>query len=181
MASPEAETPVLWPPHAKSWLIGKDSDAGRDWGQEDKGTTEDEMAGWHHRLDGREFQWTPEVGNRQGGLACCDSWGRKELDTTEGLNWSELNLSVIQAPNLRVNSYSSISFAYLPNHLILKKKKKHSFYLLLPRIYPFVSVHSTSSTSNQFRLPLHWCNCCTPILSLNVSFLARSSIVISTE
>ena len=85
----EAETPVLWPPHAKSWLIGKDSDAGRNWGQE-KGTTEDEMAGWHHWLDGRESQWTPGVGDGQGGLACCNSWGRKESDTTERLIWSDL-------------------------------------------------------------------------------------------
>ena len=84
----EAETPVLWPPHAKSWLIGKDSDAGRDWGQEEKGETEDEMAGWHHRLDGHEFEWTPGVGDGQGGLACCSSWGCKESDTTERLNWS---------------------------------------------------------------------------------------------
>ena len=85
----EAETPVLWPPHAKSWLIGKDSDAGRDWGQEEKGMTEDEMAGWHHRLNGREFEWTPGVGDGQGGLTCCDSWGRKESDMTERLNWTE--------------------------------------------------------------------------------------------
>ena len=85
----KAETPVLWPSHAKSWLIGKDSDAGRDWGQEEKGTTEDETAGWHHQLDGREFEWTPGVGDGQGGLACCDSWGCKESDTTEGLNWTE--------------------------------------------------------------------------------------------
>ena len=74
----KAETPVLWPPHAKSWLIGKDSDAGRDWGQEEKGTTEDEMAGWHHWLDGRESGWTLGVSDGQGGLACCNSWGRKE-------------------------------------------------------------------------------------------------------
>ena len=87
----EAETPILWPPHTKSWLIGKDSDAGRDWGQEEKGTTEDEMAGWHHRLNGHEFEWTPGVGDGQGDLACCDSWGRKESDTTEQLNWTELN------------------------------------------------------------------------------------------
>jgi len=86
----KAETPILWPPHVKSWLIGKDSDAGRDWGQEEKGTTEDEMAGWHHRLDGHKFEWTPGVGDGQGGLACCDSWGRKELDTTEQLNWTEM-------------------------------------------------------------------------------------------
>ena len=89
----KAETPVLWPPHAKSWLIGKDSDAGRDWGQEEKGTTEDEMAGWHHQLDGCESEWTLVVGDGQGGLACCDSWGLKESDTTEQLNWTELNKS----------------------------------------------------------------------------------------
>ena len=87
---PILETPVLWPPHAKSWLIGKDSDAGRYWGQEEKGTTEDEMAGWHHRLDGRESEWTPGVGDGQGGLACCDSWCRKESDTTEWLNWTDI-------------------------------------------------------------------------------------------
>ena len=87
----KAETPILWPPHLKSWLIGKDSDAGKDWGQEEKGMTEDEMAGWHHRLDGHEFRRTPGVGDWQGGLACCDSWGRKELDTTERLNWTDLN------------------------------------------------------------------------------------------
>ena len=85
----KAETPVLWPPHAMSWLIGKDPDAGRDWGQEEKGTTQDEMAGWHHRLDGPEFEWTLGVGDGQEGLACCDSWGHKELDTTERLNWTE--------------------------------------------------------------------------------------------
>ena len=88
----EAETPVLWPPHVKSWLIGNDPDAGKDWGQEEKGTTEDEMAGWHHWLDAHEFGWTPGVGDGQGGLACCDSWGRKELDTTEWLKWTELKL-----------------------------------------------------------------------------------------
>ena len=87
----KAETPVLWPPHVKSWLIGKDSDAWRDWGQEEKGTTEDEMAGWNHRLDEREFEWTPGFGDGQGGLACCNAWGRKDLDTTEQLNWTELN------------------------------------------------------------------------------------------
>ena len=87
----EAETPVLWPPHEKSWLIGKDSDAGRDWGQEEKRTAEDEMAGWHHWLDGRESVWTLGVGDGQGGLACCDSWGHKVSDMTERLNWTELN------------------------------------------------------------------------------------------
>ena len=80
---------ILLTPHAKSWLTGKDSDAGRDWGQEEKGTTEDEMAGWHHWLDGHEFRWTPGVGDGQGGLACCDSWGCEESDTAERLNWTE--------------------------------------------------------------------------------------------
>ena len=92
--SAEAEIPVVWPPHAKSWLIGKDSDAGRDWGQEEKGTTEDEMAGLHHQLDAYEFGWTPGVGDRQGGLACCDSWDCKESDTTEQLNWLSDNYKV---------------------------------------------------------------------------------------
>ena len=86
----KAETPILWPPNVKSWLIGKDSDAGRDWEQEEKGTTEDEVAGWHHRLNGHECGWTLGVGDGQGGLACCHSWGRKESDTTEWLNWAEL-------------------------------------------------------------------------------------------
>ena len=87
----KAETLILWLPHVKSWLIGKDCDAGRDWGQEEKGTTEDEMAGWHHRIDGCEFEWTLGVGDGQGGLACCSPWDHKESDTTERLNWTELN------------------------------------------------------------------------------------------
>ena len=85
----EAETPVLWPPHVKSWLLGKDSDAGRDWGQEEKGMTEDEMAGWHHRLDAHESEWTPGVGDGQGGLVCCNSWVTKSR--TQLRDWTELN------------------------------------------------------------------------------------------
>ena len=86
----KAETPILWPPHANSWLIWKDPGAGKDWGQEEKGTTEDEMVGWHHRLNGHEFGWTSGVGDGQGGLTCCGSWGGKELDTAERLNWTEV-------------------------------------------------------------------------------------------
>ena len=85
----EAEAPILWLLDVKSWIIGKDPDAGRDLGQEEKGTTEDEMAGWHHWLDGRESEGTRGVGDGQGGLACCNSWGRKESGTTERLNWTE--------------------------------------------------------------------------------------------
>ena len=84
----EAEAPILWPPDAKKWLIGKDPDAGKDWGQKEKGTTEDEMVGWHHRLDGHEFEQALGVGDAQGSLACCSPWGCKQLDTSEQLNWT---------------------------------------------------------------------------------------------
>ena len=116
----KAETPILWPPHAKSWLIGKDSDAGRDWGQEEKGMTEDEMADWHHRLDGREFEWTPGDGDGQGGLVCCDSWGRKESDTTEWLNWTELRRGKWAGDN-RTEPCRIPTFQVWK----LKRKKKH--------------------------------------------------------
>ena len=96
----EAETPILWPPDAKSWLIGKNPDAGKDWGQEEKGTTEDEMVGWHHQLNGCGFGWTLGVGDGQGGLVCCGSWGRKESDTTERLNWTELNSPVMYSSSI---------------------------------------------------------------------------------
>ena len=85
----EADAPILWPPVVKNWLIRIDADAGKDWRKE-KGTTEDEMVGWHHRLNGYEFEQAPGVGDGQGGLACCSPWGHKESDTTEWLNWIEL-------------------------------------------------------------------------------------------
>ena len=88
----KAETLILWLPDAKSWLIGKDPDAVRDWGQDEKG--QDEMVGWHHELNGHGFGWTLEVGDGEGGLVFCGSWGHKESDTTERLNWTELILSV---------------------------------------------------------------------------------------
>ena len=139
----QAETPVLWPPHAKSWLIGRDSDAGRDWGQEEKGMTEDEMTGWHHWLNGFESEWTPGVGDGQGGLECCDSWGRKESDTTE---WSVLTwTSVGKMISLLFYTLSRFVIAFLPgnHHLLISclqspstvslelKKKKfcHCFHL----------------------------------------------------
>ena len=82
----EAESPILWPPDVKSWLISKDPDAGKDWRQEEKGSTEDEMVGWHHWLHGHEFEQVQGVGDGQGCLACCSPWGRKESDRTEWLN-----------------------------------------------------------------------------------------------
>ena len=85
----EAEAPVFWPADAKSWLIGKDPDAGKDWGQEEKAPTEDEMVGWHHWFNGHEFEQTLGDSEGKGSLACCSPWGRKESDTTEQLNWTE--------------------------------------------------------------------------------------------
>ena len=114
----EAETPILWLPHAKSWLIGKDPDARRDWGQEEKGTTEDEMVGWYHRLNGHGFGWTLGVGDGQGGLVCCSPWGCKESNTTELLKWTELNL-LEQLPKFRETFY------LLDYHFITKNIKRH--------------------------------------------------------
>ena len=85
----EAETPILWPPDRKNWLIGKDPDAGKDWRQEEKGTTEYEMVGWDHQLDGHEFEQAPGIGNDHGGLVCSSPWGGKESDMTEQLNWTD--------------------------------------------------------------------------------------------
>ena len=90
----EAETPILWPPDVESWLIWKDPDGGKDWGQEEKGTTEGEMVGWHHWLIGHGYGWTLGVSDGQGGLACYSSWGCKQWDTTERLNWTEQQLFI---------------------------------------------------------------------------------------
>ena len=138
----KAETPILWPPHAKSWLIGKDSDAGRDWGQEEKGTTEDEMARWHHWLDGRESEWTSGVSDGQGGLACCDSWGHKESAMTKRLNWTELNVNWRQNQNSNpvlkacdLNSYvisspsSILTIQFSPSKILVSLlSNKESFF-----------------------------------------------------
>ena len=134
----KAETPVLWPPHAKSWLIGKDSDAGRDWWQEEKGMTEDEMAGWHHQLDGHEFEWTPGVGDEQGGLACCDSWGRKSrtrLSDWTKLNWGDYSTGIKKMPRQMPAVCCS---SHLPHqlwifYLQLSSKCKHNS---KPKIFP---------------------------------------------
>ena len=96
----ETETPIFWPPDVKSWLIGKDPDARKHWGQEEKGTTEEEMVTLHHQLNGNGFEWTPRVGDGQGGLVCCGSWCPKESDTTDKLNWLPLSLSVETSPSV---------------------------------------------------------------------------------
>ena len=83
----KAETPILWPPYVKNWFIGKDPNAGRDWRQEEKGTTEDEMVGWHHQLNGHEFEQALGAGDGQGSLECCSPWGQKESDMTQWLIW----------------------------------------------------------------------------------------------
>ena len=87
----EAEAPILWPPDAKNWLTGKDPDSEKDWRKEEKGMTEDEMVGWHYQPDGHESKQAPGVGDEQGSVAWCSPWGHKESDTTEQLNWIELN------------------------------------------------------------------------------------------
>ena len=115
----EAETPILWSPDVKNWLLGKDPDAGKDWGQEEKGTTEDEMAGWHQWLNGHGFGWTPGVGDGQGGLACCGSWGRKESDTTEWLNWTELFMKDIRPASHLINpvqTFHCVSVEQIPEY-----------------------------------------------------------------
>ena len=94
----EAETPILWPPDAKNWLFGKDPDAGKDWRQEERGTTEDEMVGWHHRLNGHEFEQAPGVGDGQRSLVCYSPWGHKESNTTEQLNWY-IHIDIIKQTN----------------------------------------------------------------------------------
>ena len=167
----KAETPVLWPPHAKSWLIGKDSDAARDWRQEEKGMTEDDMAGWHHWLDGRESEWTPGVGDGQGGLVCCNSWGHKELDTTERLNCT-FQFSLVQSlSHVRLlatpwiaarqaflsitNSWSSLRLTSIESvmpssHLILCRPL-----LLLPPIPCSIRIFSNESALHM-RWPKYW-------------------------
>ena len=128
----EAETPILWPPDAKSWIISKDPDAGKDWGQEEKGTTEDELVGWHHRLDGYDFEQAPGVG--QGSLACCSPWDCKESDMTERLNWTgervemEAKLSDQQMIVLLLQKQS------LCQNILLNKYWEYSFHSFCLRI-----------------------------------------------
>ena len=120
----EAEAPILWPPHAKSWLIGKDPVAGKDWGQEEKGTTKDEMVGWCHQLNEHGFGWTLGAGDGRGGLACCGSWGRKELDTTEWLKWTECLYAAFYIYNFHRGTF--FNFTDFSNMQINKEIKTFS-------------------------------------------------------
>ena len=113
-------TSIFWPPDIKSWLIWKDPDAGKDWGQEEKGTTEDEVFGWHHWLDGRGFGWTLGDGDGQGGLACCGSWGRKESDMTEWMNW--LTDWIIKNPKQHKGKLENIKPVWLCLHLSISSR-----------------------------------------------------------
>ena len=133
----EAEAPVLWSPDAKNWLIWEDPDAGNDWRWEEKGMTEDEMVGWHHLLNGHEFEQAPGAGDGQGSLECCSPWGCKELEMTERLNWTELKQVISkdrQKTILRVKIFFSkkeLKYIITTQLFILRWLKKLS-YLWLP-------------------------------------------------
>ena len=114
----ETGTPILWPPDAKSRLIGKDPDAGKDWRQEEKGDTEDEMVGRHHQLNGHELEQTPGYSEGQGSLACCRPWDHKESDTTEWLNWTEPKVCFLQ-----LWVYFYFSYKFISNIHVFKRIK----------------------------------------------------------
>ena len=115
----EAVTPILRPPDAKNWLIGKDPDAGKDWGQEEKGMTQDYMVGWYHWLNGHEFEATPGDGEGQGSLACCSPWGHKESDTSERLNniWDRIHIP---------QNLLTVSIIQLEHFYLLQKRNQTS-------------------------------------------------------
>ena len=123
----EAEATIIWPPHARNWLLGKDPDAGKDWGQKEKGTIEDKLVGWHHWLNGHKFEWALGDGDGQGSLASCSPWGRKESDTTERLNNNKENKCSLLSSccflkiiwNLEVSDSGRLLLCFL-SHLIKK-------------------------------------------------------------
>ena len=123
----EAEATIIWPPDARNWLLGKDPDAGKDWGQKEKGTIEDKLVGWHHWLNGHKFEWALGDGDGQGSLASCSPWGRKESDTTERLNNNKENKCSLLSSccflkiiwNLEVSDSGRLLLCFL-SHLIKK-------------------------------------------------------------
>ena len=164
----EAETPILWPPDVKNWLIWKDPDAGKDWRWEEKGVTEDEMVGWHHWLDGYEFQQAPGVGDGQGSLECCSPWGRKESDTTERLNWTELKVWTLSTTRVPLLTWRTLSlklpqFCYsgsdwfgkdLQCSPYLLPSTKSSLLWLFDLIVPWFHTHQETSTV--FQITAWW-------------------------
>ena len=139
----DAEVPIVWPSDIKNWLIRKDPDSGKDWGQEEKGTTEDEMVGWHHGLDGQEFEHPPGAGDEQGKLVCCSPWGCKESDMTEWLNWTrntEISIKCIcflsfNSHALEIQSlWKGTNYAYNFLALYLLHDLQHNF--LAPKTPP---------------------------------------------
>ena len=126
----EAETPILWPPDAKNGLIWKDPDAGKDWRQEEKGMTEDEMVGWHHRLNGHEFEQAPGVSEEQGSLVCCSPWDHKESDKTERLNWT-VPKTCTEDPALADAIHDFITYSFPTSQYIIKISFKWSFSFLI--------------------------------------------------
>ena len=134
----EAETAILWPPDANSWLIGKDLDAGKDWRQGEKGTTEDEMVGWHHRLNGHEFEKAPGIGDGQGSLVRCSPWAHKESDTTEQVNWTEHHAPFCPKPiPTFIQPLSLSELRKLPMASVTK------FYTLWSLVHLILQQHST--------------------------------------
>ena len=177
----EAEAPILWPPHAKSWLIGKDPDDGKDWRQEEKGMTEDEMVGWHHQLNGHEFQQALGDGKGQEGLACCSPWGRKQSDTTEQLNNNKIGTSPLRNCQLsgrvkvearwdsKIRDGIGCSLKYLSNledskHLLALSK------FCLPKLEKFHKVlHKPQAQSFQGGRKNLWLGCSNSELCLNLN------------
>ena len=159
----KAKAPILWLPKAKNWLIEKDPDAGKDWRQEEKRATEDEMVGWHHWLDGHEFEQAPKVDDGQGSLMCCSPWGCKELDTTERLNWARNspgnNSYVVSYPQLDWSNAQTGTLACVSLRLTLQ------------------SLRMGSSTSKNARCPQWQCPllpCCSaPIAPLKPTLILK--------
>ena len=162
----EAETPILWPPDSKNWLIEKDPDAGKDWRQEEKGTTQDEMVEWHHQLNGQEFEQAPGAGDGQGSLASCSPWGHKESDTTEQLNWTvsffPSRMSCL-IPTLCLHSSTDNERQH--EELATSEITQHSFYNLITTLVMF--------KKSVYRATVWWCSLQNP----GISQLTRMSLL----
>ena len=156
----EAETPILWPPDEKNWLIVKDPDSGKDWRWEEKGMTEDEMVGWHHQFDGHEFEQAPGVGDGQGSLACCSPWGHNESDMTEWLNWTDIRwqmltklIVMIILQYIQILSDFTFTFHF---HALEKDMATHSG--LLARRIPGMGEPGGLLSMGSHRVRHDWCN-----------------------